>query len=307
MLYKLAELTGETFAVPQLVLNQLQRGEENLIRVALYILTTRSTDPADIARALRLKSTTAAQRALDFWYGAGLPEHADPAGPGPEAPIRAPRMTSAEVAAASGRDPHIAALVSECQKLFGGVISQGDTNLLVSLYCNDKIPLETLLVAAAYSAQEGHRSAKYIERVVLRWRETGIVTGADAERYLHLLEKRRENEKKVADVLGCDAGLFTSAERRLIAGWFEDFGYDISMVQEAILYAEGKNTVRYINGIFKSWYAKGWRSLRDVRAAAAISGSNVQPAAPAPSPGSQTGPDRMTRRKKPLQFLVEEE
>ena len=31
---------------------RVERGEENLIRVALYILTTRSTDPADIAQAL---------------------------------------------------------------------------------------------------------------------------------------------------------------------------------------------------------------------------------------------------------------
>ncbi len=307
MMYKLADITGETFAVPQLVLNQLQRGDENLIRVALYILTTRSTDPADIARALRLKSVAAAQRALDFWYGAGLLEHAEPAGPAPEAPVRAPRMTSAEVAAASSRDPQIAALMDECQQLFGGDVSQGGGSLLVSLYCNDKIPLDTLLLAAAYSVQEGHRSAKYIERVVLRWRESGIVTGADAERYLHLLEKRRENEKQVAEVLGCDAALFTSAERRIIAGWFEEFGYDISMVQEAVLYAEGKNTVRYINGIFKSWYSKGWRNLRDVRAAAAVSGANVQPSAPAPAAAGQPGPDRMTRRKKPLQFLVEEE
>ena len=82
MTYQLARLSGDSLAVPQLVLNQLQRGDENLIRTALYILSTRSTDPADIAHALRLKSTAAAQRALDFWYGAGLleraPEAAEP-------------------------------------------------------------------------------------------------------------------------------------------------------------------------------------------------------------------------------------
>mgnify|MGYP005803292025 CR=1 FL=1 len=43
MTYQLARLSGDSLAVPQLVLNQLQRGDENLIRTALYILSTCSS------------------------------------------------------------------------------------------------------------------------------------------------------------------------------------------------------------------------------------------------------------------------
>lgn len=305
MTYQLARLSGDSLAVPQLVLNQLQRGDENLIRTALYILSTRSTDPADIARALRLKSTAAAQRALDFWYGAGLlertPETAEPV------EVRPPRLTTAEVAAASCTDPQIAALMHECQNLFGGVVTQTDTNILVSLYCSDGIPVETILLAAAHAAAEGHRSGKYVERMVLRWREAGIVTGADAERYLHQLEIRRQREQQVAELLGRANSTFPTAERRIIAGWFEEFGYDTAMIAEAVLYAGEQNTVRYVNGILKNWYGKGWRTVRDVQAAAAVSGSNVQNTAPAaPVSVSGAGSERIARRK-PLKFMVEEE
>ncbi len=305
MTYQLAPWNGETLAVPQLVFNQLARGEENLTRVALYILSTHSTDATEIARALRLKTVSSAQRALDFWYGAGLLEHANQnsAGPEPENALRPPHLTSAEVAAVSCTDPQVAVLMNECQKLFGGMIGQSDTNLLVSLYHSDKIPVDTLLYAAAYSVGEGHRSVRYIERVVLRWKEFGIVTGEDAERYLHLLERRRKLEQQVAEFLGCEEKKFTLTEKKAIASWFEELHYDIAMVQEACLYAEGKKSVRYINGIFKKWYSKGWRTVKDVQASQAISGVNVQPSA-SPVPA---GEDRMSRRKKPLQFLVEED
>ncbi len=304
MLYQFAKWSGESLAVPQLVLNQLERGEENLTRVALYILSTGNLDPTDIARALRLRTVSSAQRALDFWYGAGLLERAEQstAVPEPETAVRPPRLTSAEVAAVSCNDPQVSVLVQECQKLLGCMINQNDTNILVSLYCNDKIPVDTILYAAAYSVGEGHRSARYIERVVLRWKESGIVTGEEAERYLHLLEKRRKIETEVAHVLGCEDRHFTTAERKLIASWFEEMKYDLAMVQEACLYAEGKKNIRYINGIFKSWFSKGWRSVKDVQAAQALEGVNIQPAAPA----LPAGQDRMARRKKPLEFLVEE-
>lgn len=304
MLYQLAKWHGENIAVPQLVFNQLERGEENLTRVALYILSTGNLDPTDISRALRLRTVSAAQRALDFWYGAGLLERAEQstAVPEPESAVRPPRLTSAEVAAVSCHDPQVAVLVQECQKLLGSMINQNDTNLLVSLYYNDKVPVDTILYAAAYCVGEGHRSVRYIDRVVLRWKESGIVTGEEAERYLHLLEKRKKAEGEVAHVLDCEERHFTTAERKLIAAWFEELHYDIAMVQEAALYAEGKKNVRYINGIFKSWFSKGWRSVKDVQAARALEGVNIQPVAPA----VPAGEDRMARRKKPLEFLVEE-
>ena len=305
MTYQLAPWSGESISVPQVVFNQLARGEENLTRVALYILSTRSTDPVEITRVLRLKSTASAQRALDFWYGAGLLERKDQstAGPQPEAPIRPPRLTSAEVAAISCTDPQVAVLVNECQKLLGMVINQNDTNILISLYHNDKIPVDTILYGITHALDEGHRSIRYVERILLRWKESGIVTGEDAERYLHLLEQRKKTQQQVSEVLGCPKKAFTLSERNIIASWFEEYHYDISMVQEAALYAEGKNDVRYINGILKKWYAKGWRTPKDVQAANALTGANIQPSIPVRSVDT----DGIMRRKKPLEFLVEEE
>ena len=74
MAYKLAELHGDTVAVPQLVLAHLTQTDGNTMRAALYILQTGDTNPHTMARALGLPSVEAARRALQYWAGAGLLE-----------------------------------------------------------------------------------------------------------------------------------------------------------------------------------------------------------------------------------------
>ena len=70
--YRLADNTGDTLAVPQLVLTHLCQTDGDTIRAALYILQTHDTDPRTMARALALPSIEAAKRALQYWAGAGL-------------------------------------------------------------------------------------------------------------------------------------------------------------------------------------------------------------------------------------------
>ena len=53
MTYRLRSQTGDSIAVPQLIFTNLTRATGDHMRVALYILATHSTDPKDIARALR--------------------------------------------------------------------------------------------------------------------------------------------------------------------------------------------------------------------------------------------------------------
>ena len=281
MTYQLAPWNGETIAVPQLIFNQLQRGEENLTRVALYILSTHTTDATEIARALRLKSVASAQRALDFWYGAGLLEKAphQMAGPEPEAPIPSPKLTPAEIQSILCTDPQISVLMSEAQKLWGGVINATDTNILINLYQKEEIPVDTLLYALAHAISEGYHKMFYVQKIALKWKESGILTGEDAERYLHLSEQRKKRELEVSELLYATNKKFTPSEKEMICTWFETYQYTLAMIQETLLYIDSKEkyTVRYINSIIKSWYAKGWRTVRDVQASKAITGMNVQP------------------------------
>ena len=280
MAYRLVENKGDSVAVPQLVIAKLPELEDDWLRVALFVVATGETDPARIAAALRLKSPERAQTALVYWKGAGLLESCG----GPQArggidaaPAPRAHLTTPEIASAAQGDPAIAGLVQVCQALMGGVITQADTNILVSMYLSDGMPVDMILLGVAHFAALGKRSARYIERALLGWQREGIDSGEAAERYLRLLDQRAAHEKETAKLLGLADAKFTKADSRAIADWYESYGYGA----EAAAYAGEKKSVKYVNGILRAWYTKGYKTVRDVMAESAMGSSNVQAAAPA--------------------------
>lgn len=284
MAYRLVENKGDSVAVPQLVIAKLPELEDDWLRVALFVVATGETDPARIAAALRLKSPERAQTALVYWKGAGLLESCgEPQARGGIDAAPAPRahLTTPEVASAAQGDPAIAGLVQECQALMGGVITQADTNILVSMYLSDGMPVDMILLGVAHFAALGKRSARYIERALLGWQREGIDSGEAAERYLRLLDQRAAHEKETAKLLGLADAKFTKADSRAIADWYESYGYGPDMIAEAAAYAGEKKSVKYVNGILRAWYTKGYKTVRDVMAESAMGSSNVQATAPA--------------------------
>lgn len=299
MAYRLAKQNGDAVSVPQLIFTKLPQLEDDWLRVALYVIATGQTNEADIARALRLKGPEKAREALLYWKGAGLletddaPARADIA----SAPVHT-RLTAPEIARAAAGDPAVSQLVQECQRLWGGVIPQGDANILASLYLADGLPIDLILLGVAHFVCLGKRSARYIERALLSWQASGIDTAEAAERHLALLAQREKNEAVVARVFGLADARFTKLEKNMIATWFEEYGYGREMVAEALAEAGEHKTVRYVNGILRAWHTKGLRTVRDVMAESATSMRNFQPAAPAAKPVLGKGLRRVPKFEK---------
>ncbi|MEG1925483.1 MAG: DnaD domain protein [Ruthenibacterium sp.] len=277
MPYRLSQNCGDSIAVPQLLFTKLPNVEDDWVRVALFVIATGETDPARIALALRLKTPDKAKEALLFWKGAGLLESVEGA-PAESAPLVAVRtcLTTPEVTNAAKGDPAIASLVQECQQLLGGVMSQADTNIFVSMYLSDGMPIDMILLGVSYFASLGKRSARYVERALLGWQRDGIDSGEAVERYLAQLALRGEREKHIAELFRLPDAKFTKAERCAIADWYENFGFDDAMIAEALAYAGEKNNVRYVNGILRAWHTKGYRTVRDVMAQSNATMQNIQ-------------------------------
>ena len=151
MPYRLAQNCGDSIAVPQLLFTKLPGAEDDWVRVALFVIATGETDPARIALALHLKAADKAKEALLFWKGAGLLERVEDA-PAESAPATVKRacLTTPEVTNAAKGDCAIASLVQECQQLLGGVMSQADTNIFVSMYLTDGMPVDMILLGVSY-------------------------------------------------------------------------------------------------------------------------------------------------------------
>lgn len=292
MAYRILPQNGDSLQIPQLVLKNLNNGREDYFRVALFVLSSGETEPGVIAQALKLKNEAAAVSALAFWQGAGLLEEVHSADIAPQELKKAkPRLTSREVLMHSGQNPEIAVLMQEAQRIFGEVISEAGCSILATMYVNDEMPLDYLLTGLAHFAAEGLGVKKLstIQRRLQSWQEQGVRTTAELESHLALMETRRANHEEVAALMGCSAQAFNAAECSKIDIWYEKYRFAEPMISLAFgMVSDGesdKRTIKYINGILRQWYGKGYRQPRDVMAAQ--QGSNALPvgrsAVPVPS------------------------
>lgn len=285
MPYKLAPYNGDTLAVPQIVLTHLAQADGDTVRTALYVLQTGDTDPRTIARALGLTSVEAARRALQYWAGAGLLENTKAAPPAVPAEVN-----TAKIDLANLNDPYVSVLCEEAQTAFGKALSRSEMQRLVSLYLNEGWQPDVILLCCAEVARQGRRSVAAVARELARWREDGVESGEDAERYLRKVKQREDWCADAAAQFGIDPTALTRWERGAIARWHEEWGIGREMIDEALLRAGSKNTIRYVDGILRAWRAQGITTVAAARGQGQLAGSNIlateRPAAPQPATAS---------------------
>lgn len=266
--YRLAAQNGETVAVPRVVFAHLPRVDGDTVRVALYLLGGGAAEPRTIAHDLGLKSVETAKRALQYWAGAGLLEHDRAAAP---PPVEKPKT----IDLASLNDPYVAVLCQEAQTALGRALGRSEMMRLVGLYLNDGWLPDVILTCCVEVARRGHPTAAAVSRELMRWRDAGVETGADAEQFLKQEAIRAQRWAEVAPLFGVEANQLTRWERGAITRWYEEWGFDINMVQEALLHAEAHRTVRYVDGILRSWRAQGLTTVSAVRGKGQLAGSNI--------------------------------
>ena len=244
------------------------------MRVALYVLATGITDPDKICADLKLRSRISAESALSFWAGAGLLErYEENAAPGEEPSAPAP-MTWAEIAAASRTDPMISSLIDCGQTSFARPLTHTEMEKLVNLYVQEGFAPEAVMLCVAYVASRGKRTMAAVTHELKVWRAEGVETGEQADAHLKLLALRQSREEYVSSLLQITPEELTLGGRKAIARWYEVYGYDDAMVQEAAVQAGPKRDLWYWNSILKTWNAKGLRNIHDVRTPVAAAGAS---------------------------------
>lgn len=273
MAYKLAETGGETTAVPQVVMAHLARADGDAVRVALYILQSGETEPRALAKALGLKSIEAAKRALQYWAGAGLlvKERAPLAGTA----AKTAAQKAAEIDLATLEDPYIAVLCEEAQTALGRALSREELQRLVALYLTDGWKPDVLLLCCAEVARRGGRTVAAVSRELGRWHDAGVDTGEEAERYLARQRQREAWWAEAARLFGCREEELTPWERKAVTQWHEEWQFGADMIEEALLHAEGKRVIRYVNAILRDWQASGLTTVAAVRGQGQLVGRNI--------------------------------
>lgn len=299
MTYQLKPQQGDTVAVPRLVFARLGDTDEANVRVALYVLATGVTDPEQICNDLKLRSRLTAESALAYWAGAGLLERRDTDTEQAAAP--AP-LRWTEIAAAARTDPMLTSLIDCSQTSFGRALTHSEMEKLSALYLQEGYEPETVMLCLAYLAGKGKRTIGALSHELKVWRAEGIETGEQTDTHLKLLALREKREAYVASLLEVDPGELTLGGRKAIARWYEAYGYDDAMIQEAAVQAGPRRDLWYWNSILKSWNAKGLRTVRDVRGPAPVAGASrnirVDRETPSGTDFLQDALDRPRRHKR---------
>ena len=183
-------------------------------------------------------------------------------------------MTWAEIAAASRTDPMISSLIDCAQTGFARPLTHSEMEKLVNLYVQEGYAPETVMLCVAYVASRGKRTMAAVLHELKVWRAEGVETGEQADAHLKLLALRQTREQYVASLLGIPDSELTLGGRKAIARWYEVYGYDDAMVQEAAVQAGPKRDLWYWNSILKTWNAKGLRNIHDVRSPVASIGAS---------------------------------
>ena len=288
--YRLAEFQGDTVAVPQLIFHHLTQADGDSVRVALYILQNGETDPKTLARALSLPSVEAARRALQFWAGAGLltAQRSAPAAPTEE-------QKASRLDLSSLTDPYVAVLCEEAQTALGKALGRGEMLRLVTLYLEDGWKPDVILLCCAEVARQGRHTVAAVGRELANWRADGIETGEDAERHLKRIQLREGWFAETTALFGVAVTALTKWERGAVTRWHEEWHYAADMIEEALLHADKHRTIRYVDGILRSWRAQGITTLAAARGQGQLTGSNILNTSRAPSPAAAPKKDLFNR------------
>ncbi len=146
-------------------------------------------------------------------------------------------MTWAEIAAASRTDPMISSLIDCAQTGFARPLTHREMEKLVNLYVQEGFAPETVMLCVAYVASGGKRTMAAVVHELKVWRTEGVETGEQADAHLKLLALRQSREQYVSGLLGIPDSELTLGGRKAIARWYEVYGYDDAMVQEAAVQA----------------------------------------------------------------------
>lgn len=260
--------------VPAAVFDNLTSARENELRAILYALKTGQADPVAIATDLGM-SLSAAQRRLLYWADLGLVRAEETE----EKPKRKRRPTSPRILQVAANRPEIATLVNELQKIYGKALNERATNTFVGLYLEEGVPVDVILLLTVFLAPR-QKGPGYTARVIQGlYNKKGITSPSKAEEYISLSTKREQAYRKVRQIFSLDRGKFNSSEKTIIDSWFETLGMSYDMVEAAFIASGTNSTIRYCNGILKSWSQNGYKAPGDIPPS-----FGRQPAAPDISP-----------------------
>ncbi len=185
-----------------------------------------------------------------------------------------PKYTTAELGNLLEARPETAALLQECQNLFGKLFSTHEVNTVLGL--TDYLGLDTeyvLILVTHYcrycKQQDKRSSVRGLEKLAISLYDRGITDMAALQEELMRQEELQKTEGQLRALFGIGSRALTTKEKRMFSDWVHTYHFGMDMITKAFeigMDSSPDASVAYIDSILKRWHAEGIRTLADVEA-----------------------------------------
>lgn len=187
--------------------------------------------------------------------------------PAPKPAAERPRFPRDEALKLIENDHDLHYLAQELQEILKKPLTSADMDVLAALYSFYGLSAHYILSLVDYCAAIGKRGMAYAERVAVSWLNDGIDDSL-VDKHIDELMRRRSNEGLIRREFGINDRALTSKEKEAITRWFDEFGFDITMIKlafEITVNRTGKAAFNYMNKILQNWRENGVKTPDDVK------------------------------------------
>ncbi len=282
------------FAVPtDLVDKHIRLANEHQLKVLLWILRNKPDNPDIDKMCAALKfNKSDAEDYLQYWVLTGVINSNDISEVQTEkAPIQnsdvksektallhdtskiniepatPSKPSSSEIAARIDESPEIGHLFNEAQQMLGKTIGYDGQCTLLLLHDHYGLPIEVLFMLIDYCVSVGKTNYSYIEAVGKDWGTREIDTLDKAAEQITALRKANSLWKEFSDAAGIKNPRPTTKQVQYLRQWSDEWKFGVDMIllaYEEMANHTGKLSFGYINKVLMNWYAKGFKTPKDV-------------------------------------------
>jgi len=185
-----------------------------------------------------------------------------------------PKYTTAELGDLLEARPDTAALLQECQNLFGKLFSTHEVNIVLGLTDYLGLDTEYVLILVTHYCQycknlDKKPSLRGLEKLAISLYDRGITDMEALQQELLREEELQRTESKLRSLFGIGARALTAKEKRMFSDWLHTYKFDMEMITLAFEVGADASTdvnVSYVNSILSRWHAEEIRTPADVLA-----------------------------------------
>lgn len=166
----------------------------------------------------------------------------------------------------------VASMFNEVQEVFGRTLGyDGQSNLLI-LHDHYGLPAEVIVMLCSYAKTVGKQGAiAYIVQMGKSWAEEGITDFDSASNKIARMENAQNIWAEFKRLTGVENPRPTAKQAEFLEIWINDYSYNIDMIYHAYektVEKKGKISFSYMNGVLRSWFESGFKTVDDAERAA---------------------------------------